>query len=107
LTEVVSGERALFRVVLRDVPVLRELPQTRRAIAVFFELGRVRAARAGGELALPVPEADAWLIGRMVANALLEIAFAEGGDPDPAVLVDELARLTFRMLRARDIDAAP
>jgi AcrR family transcriptional regulator len=107
LTEVVSAGRALFRVVLRDVPMLRELPETRRAIAVFFELGRVRAARARGGLALPAPEADAWLIGRMVANAVLEIAFLEAAAPERAVLVEELARLTFRMLRGRDIDARP
>ena len=40
----------------------------------------------------------------MVANAVLEIAFLDADAPERAVLVDELARLTFRMLRGRDID---
>lgn len=107
LTDAVTADRALFRVLLREAPALRELPETKRAMAAFFELGRIGAGRAGAELDLPSPDADAWLIGRMVANAVLEIAFLEQGTPSRALLVEELARLTFRMLRGRDIDVAP
>jgi AcrR family transcriptional regulator len=103
LIEAVAADRALFRVLLRDAPALRALPETKRAMAGFFEIGRAGAARSP-RLALPFPEADTWLIGRMVANAVLEIAFLEAEAPDRSVLAGELARLTYRMLRARDID---
>jgi len=105
LADAVAGERALFRVIVREAPALRDLPATRRAIEVFFELGRAGAARARGRLALPAPAADVWLVGRMVASAVLEIAFADEDEAGRAPLVEELARLTFRMLRGRDIDA--
>jgi AcrR family transcriptional regulator len=105
LVAAVTADRALFRVLLREAPMLRDLPETRRAVDAFFALGRVAAERAGARIDLPAPDADVWLIGRMVANAVLEIAFLDAPEPDRDVLVEELARLTFRMLRGRDIDA--
>jgi AcrR family transcriptional regulator len=106
LVDAVSADRALFRVLLRETPALRDLPQTQRAAAAFFELGQLAAARAGAQVDLPDPSADVWLIGRMVAHGVLEIALAGAAAPDRDALVEELARLTFRMLRGHDIDAA-
>jgi AcrR family transcriptional regulator len=107
LLDAVAADRNLYRVLLREAPMLRDLPETRRAMAVFFELGRIGAEHASARIDLPQPAADAWLIGRMVANALLEIAFLDRKGPSRDVLVAELARMTFRMLRAHDIDATP
>lgn len=107
LVDAVAADRALFRVLLREAPELRDLPDTTRALAALFELGRAAAARAGDRIDLPEPDADAWLIGRMVANAVLEIAFLEAASPQREVLVAELARLTFRMLGGSEIGAAP
>jgi len=107
IVEAVRADRVLYRVLLREAPLLRELPETRRAMAAFFELGRIGAERAGQRIDLPAIEADVWLIGRMVSNAVLEIAFLDDAAQNRELLVEELARLTFRMLRGRDIDTAP
>ncbi len=100
IVERVRAQRSLFRVLLRDAPFLREQPETRRALAELFDLGRLAGERA--RVALPHPAVDAWLIARMLANAVLDIALAEGDDPPPALLTRELARLAFRMAQGRD-----
>jgi len=103
----VSADRALYRVLLREARFLRELPETRRALAALFALGRVGSERARDRIALPHLEADAWLIGRMVAHAVLEIAFLDERAADRELLIRELVRLTFRMVHARDPGQPP
>lgn len=107
LVDLVAADRALFRLLLHDAPILRELTATRQALAAFGALGRAGAMRAGARLALPAPEADAWLIGRMVASAVLDLAFLDDPAQDRALLVRELSRLTYRMLYARDLTDEP
>lgn len=98
----VAADRDLFRMLLREAPYLLEPPQTRAAIAALFELGRLGGERAGRRVDLPHVEADTWLVGRMVAHAVLEIVFLESEGPDRELLVRELVRLTDRMVLGRD-----
>ena len=100
----VTKDRALYRALLGEARFLRERPETRRAIGGFFELGQLATARAGGRVALPDPPAGAWLIGRMLAHVVLEIAWLEKGALSRERLTRELVRLTFRMLQGRDPD---
>ncbi|MGH7857758.1 MAG: TetR/AcrR family transcriptional regulator [Candidatus Binatia bacterium] len=102
IVEAVSAERELYQVLFRQAPFVQQLSTTRRAMAAFFELGRMGAERARARVNLPSLEADTWLISRMVYNAVLEIAFFEEEGIDRKVLTDELVRLTFRMLQGRD-----
>nr|WP_205305346.1 TetR/AcrR family transcriptional regulator [Parvibaculum indicum] len=98
-------ERAVFRVLLRQVPFVPQLPvmvSSREAMAALSQ--RVRIA-AGGALDLPMPEEDAWLISEMLYNALLEIAFLDIGPERRQMLTRELARLTYRMAVGRDPEA--
>jgi AcrR family transcriptional regulator len=104
LVTAVSADRELYRALLREAPFLRTLPETRRALAALFALGRVGSERARGRVSLPHLEADAWLIGRMVAHAVLEIAWLDEGAPSRELLTRELVRLTFRMIHGRDPD---
>jgi AcrR family transcriptional regulator len=103
----ISADRALYRTLLREEPALRALPQTRRLLATLFDLGRGAGERARHRVRLPHLPVDSWLIGRMVANGALEIAFLEDDAPDRELLVGELIRLTFRMLHARDLERDP
>jgi AcrR family transcriptional regulator len=105
IVEAVSAERELYRALLRETRFLQSLPETRSAMAALFALGRGGTARAGARVALPYPEEDSWLIGRMVSNAVLEIAFLGRGGPDRELLIRELVRLTHRMIHARDPEA--
>jgi AcrR family transcriptional regulator len=106
LVEAVAAERDLFRVLLREAPALGELESVRRARAAFYEAGRFRvrgSGAVGGSAKLPHPEADSWLISRMLANAVLEIAFLDAErSPRRELLVRELVRLVHRMVYARD-----
>jgi AcrR family transcriptional regulator len=103
IVERARAERGLFRVLLRgDASFLRELPETRRAIGALFDLGRRAGEGARDRLALPHPAADTWLIGRMLAHAVVDIVLAEEDDPASALLTRELARLAFRMVHGRD-----
>jgi AcrR family transcriptional regulator len=87
LVESVSAERDLFRVLLREAPELGELPNVRRARAAFFAFGGV-GARAERN----------WLVSRMVANAVLELAFLDAPAGRRERLVRELVALVQRML---------
>jgi AcrR family transcriptional regulator len=106
IVDLVSSD-SLFRVLLREVPFSAQLPAAQRALATALELVRAGAERAQDRVALPHLEADAWLIGRMIHRAVLDIAFADEHAPDRAVLTRELARLTFRMIHGRDPGVPP
>jgi AcrR family transcriptional regulator len=102
IVRAVAADRGLYGALLGEARFLRERPETRRAIGVFFELGRRASERAGDRVALPDPPADAWLIGRMLAHGVLEIALHEGGALSRERLGRELVRLAFRMIHGRD-----
>ena len=101
IVSAVSADRALYRVLLREARFLRNSAETRHALETFFELGRRASQRAGKRIALPDPPADAWVIGRMLAHAVLEIVWTRG-EPSRERLTGSLVRLTCRMLLGRD-----
>jgi AcrR family transcriptional regulator len=101
IVHAVAADRALYRVLLREARFLRDSPETRRAVQTFFELGQIATQRAKRRIALPDPSADAWLIGRMLAHAVLEIVSTRG-EPSRERLTEALVRLTYRMRLGRD-----
>jgi AcrR family transcriptional regulator len=101
IVRAVAADRALYRVLLREAVFVRESRETRRALEAFFELGQLASRRAGKRIALPDPAADVWLIGRVLAHAVLEIAW-QRGEPSRERLIEALVRLTYRMLVGRD-----
>jgi AcrR family transcriptional regulator len=102
IAQAVAADRALYRVLLREARFLRDSPETRRALETFFELAQHASQRARDRVALPDPPADVWLIGRVLAHAVLEIAWQARGEPSRERLTESLVRLTFRMLHGRD-----
>src|SRR5690606_36724896 len=70
-------DRDVFRVLLRQVPFVPQLPvvmETRAALAALSQRVRIRAA---GALDLLMPEEDAWLISGILYNVILEVAFRD------------------------------
>jgi AcrR family transcriptional regulator len=102
IARAVAADRALYRVLLREARFLRDSPETRRALETFFDLARLASQRARNRIALPDPPADTWLIGRVLAHAVLEIASQSRGEPSRERLTESLVRMTFRMLHGRD-----
>ena len=101
IVRAVAADRALYRVLLRETRFVPERPETRRALEAFFELGQLAGRRVRDRIALRDPATDTLLIGRMVAHAVLEIAFTRG-EPARERLTESLVRLTHRMLLGRD-----
>jgi hypothetical protein len=101
----VTEDRALYRVLFREAKFVRDRSETRRALEAFFELGRAAGERAGDRVSLRDPKADAWVVSRMLAHAVLEIVWTRG-EPSRERLTASLVRLTFRMLLGRDPSAA-
>jgi AcrR family transcriptional regulator len=101
IVRAVAADRALYRVLLSEARLLRNSPETRHALEAFFELAQIASREKRGRIALSDPPADVWLIGRMLAHAVLEIAFARG-ESSRERLTGSLVRLTHRMLLGRD-----
>ena len=101
IVRAVAADRALYRVLLREAVFVRDSRETRHALESFFDLGQLASRRAGKRIALPDPPADVWLIGRMLAHAVLEIVWKRG-EPSRDRLIEALVRLTYRMLVGRD-----
>lgn len=102
IVRAVAADRALYRVLLREAKFLRNHAETRRALGVFFELGRLAGQRAGERVALADPAADAWLISRMLAHGVLEIVWQGRSELSRERLTEALVRLAHRMLLGRD-----
>jgi AcrR family transcriptional regulator len=97
IVRAVAADRALYRVLLREAKFVRNHAGTRRALESFFELGELASRRARSRVALADPPADTWLIGRMLAHAVLEIVWTRG-EPSRERLTASLVRMTHRML---------
>jgi AcrR family transcriptional regulator len=101
IVRAVAADRALYRVLLREAVFVRDSRETRRALESFFELAQLASRQARGRLELRDPPADVWLIGRMLAHAVLEIVW-QRGEPSRERLTRALVRLTGRMLLGRE-----
>lgn len=98
-------ERAVFRILLRQVPFVPRLPAVAEARAALGALSQRVRIHAADALNLPMPKEDVWLISEMLYNAMLEIAFLDISEKKRAELTRELARLTYRMAVGRDPEA--
>lgn len=92
----------VFKVLLQEAPFVVRLPQFRAARATLDAMCEGIRVGAGPRVNLPEPQADAWLISQMLFSAMLEIAFRPCDAGERALLIRELARLTFRMAVGRD-----
>ncbi len=98
LVAAVTPDRELYRVLLREMPLLLDRQEIRQELDALLSIGRAGAAAAGTRIDFPEPEADVWLIVQMVGSAIIEICFADVDDAGRQRLIRELARLSFRMM---------
>lgn len=97
-----SAPENVFKVLMTETPFVLRLPVFRDARATLDHLCQSISKAAGDRIRLPEPKADAWLISQMLFSGMLEIAFRDSCEQERALLVRELARLTFRMGVGRD-----
>ncbi len=86
-----------FRALIREAPFVMRLPVFQDARNALDLLCQDIGRRAGPQIRLLAPQADAWLISQMLFSAMVEIALLETTESNRAFLIHELAQLTFRM----------
>lgn len=94
---VLVDERPAFARLAPAAPHLFQAPRVTQLQAELMHLPQEIRVLSGERLALPMPEADAWLIGHMVSASMLQISLLEGPPEQRTALTRELARLICRM----------
>ena len=95
--QVLVGERSAFARLAPEAPHLFRVPEVAQIQAELTHLPQEIRILSGDRLALPMPEADAWLIGHMVSASMLQISLLDAPAEQRAALTRELARLICRM----------
>jgi AcrR family transcriptional regulator len=95
--DVLVEHRAVFGRLGTEAPHLFGLPAVGQIQAQLMQLSQEIRLLSGERLALPMPEADAWIIGHMVSASMLQISLLDAGPEQRRALTQEVARLTRRM----------
>lgn len=105
--EVLVEERPVFARLGPEAPHLFRLPAAVALQSQLIHLSQEIRLTSGARLDLPMPEADAWIIGHMVAASMMQISLLEGPEEERRKLTREVARLTCRMALSRVSSSAP
>ena len=100
--KVLVDERVVFARLGPEAPHLFRLPAVLAIQAQLIHLSQEIRLSSGDRLDLPMPEADAWIIGHMVSASMLQISLLDADEERRRTLTREVARLTCRM----SLDAA-
>jgi AcrR family transcriptional regulator len=95
--QVLVAERSVFSRLGPEAPHLFRLPAALAVQSQLIHLSQEVRLSSGDQLDLPMPEADAWIIGHMVSASMLQISLLEGPEEERRKLTREVARLTCRM----------
>lgn len=98
-------ERPVFARLGREAPHLFQAPEATELQGKLIHLSQEIRLGSGDKLDLPMPEADAWIIGHMVSASMLQISLLEAPEAQRRELTREVARLTCRMSLAPGADA--
>ena len=95
--DVLVEQRPVFARLAREAPHLFRLPGAVQLQGELIQLSQEIRLSGGDQLDLPMPEADAWLIGHMVSASMLQVSLLDAPDEERRRLTREVARLTCRM----------
>jgi AcrR family transcriptional regulator len=95
--DVLVDERVVFARLGPEAPHLFRLPAVLEIQGRLIHLSQEIGLSGGDRLDLPMPEADAWIIGHMVSASMLQISLLEAGEDQRRTLTREVARLICRM----------
>ena len=99
--EVLVEERSVFARLSPEAPHLFRLPAATRLQGQLIELSQEIRLSGGDRLDLPMPQADAWIIGHMVSASMLQVSLLDAPNEERRRLTREIARLTCRMALGR------
>lgn len=95
--DVLVRERVVFARLGPEAPHLFLLPAVSEIQARLIHLSQEIRLSSRDRLDLPMPEADAWIIGHMVSGVMLHISLLDAPAEERRRLTREVARLTCRM----------
>lgn len=105
--EVLVAERAVFQRLSAEAPHLFRVPGVGELQRQLMHIPQEIRLAGGDQLDLPMPEADAWIIGNMVSASMLQISLLPGPPEQRRQLTREVARLTCRMALSHRAKTAP
>jgi AcrR family transcriptional regulator len=94
---VLVEERPVFARLAPEAPHLFRLPAAADLQQKLIQPSQEIRLSGGDHLDLPMPEADAWIIGHMVSASMLQVSLLDAPDDERRRLTCEIARLTCRM----------
>lgn len=100
VAKLLAADRRLYRVLLREVPFLQSLPVVRETVDALIAVTGAQFALLRGPAGRKDAALEAWLIGRMAYEVLVDIAVLREGPAPPDRMLDGLIRLLLRMLRS-------
>jgi AcrR family transcriptional regulator len=95
--DVLVEHRPVFGRLGAEAPHLFRVPAVGQIQAQLIHLSQEIRVLNGDRLALPEPEADAWIIGHMVSASMLQISLLDTSREQRRMLTREVARLICRM----------
>lgn len=95
--DVLVEYRAVFGRLGAEAPHLFRVPAVGEIQAQLMQMSQEIRVLNGDRLALPLPEADAWIIGHMVSASMLQISLLDAPAEQRRALTREVARLVCRM----------
>ena len=103
---VLTEQRPVFARLSPEAPHLFRLPAAVAVQRQLIHLSQEIRLAGGAHLDLPMPEADAWIIGHMVSASMLQISLLDGPEEERRKLTREVARLTCRMALSPAADSS-
>jgi AcrR family transcriptional regulator len=103
---VLTEERAVFARLVREAPQLFQSPAVADLQRALIQHSQEIRLTSGDRLDLPMPEADAWIIGHMVSASMMQISVLDGPEARRRELTREVARLICRMALSPSAAAA-
>jgi AcrR family transcriptional regulator len=98
IARMLSADRRLHAVLLREVPFLKETALVREAVDALVRATRTQMAPLVGGRARSDADAEGWLMGRIAYEALVAIAVFRESPASVDRSVDAFIRLLLRML---------
>jgi AcrR family transcriptional regulator len=104
--EALGAPENAFKALLREAPFVVGLPVFKQARLALDALSQQIREGAVGQIDLPSPQVDAWLISQMLFPTMAEIAFLDICPAERSLHIHELARLTYRMAMGCEAEEA-
>lgn len=95
--DVLVEERPVFARLAPEAPHLFRLPAAAELQRQLIQHSQEIRLSGGDRLDLPMPEADAWIMGHMISASMLQVSLLDAPGEERQRLTREIARLTCRM----------